>query len=53
MTAVMFRALEGSGAGIAVAAASAAMALIPVLAAYRVLQRYELSMLRAATVGRA
>jgi iron(III) transport system permease protein len=47
LTIVMFQALEGTGAGIAVAAASLliAITLIPVLAAYRLLRRYELSML--------
>jgi iron(III) transport system permease protein len=45
LTIVMFQALEGTGAGVAVAAASVliALALIPVLAAYRLLRRYELS----------
>jgi len=43
----MFQALEGTGAGVAVAAASLliAVTLIPVLAAYQLLRRYELSML--------
>jgi iron(III) transport system permease protein len=47
LTIVMFQALEGSGAGIAVAAASVliAITLVPVLAAYQLLRRYELSML--------
>ena len=47
LTIVMFQALEGTGAGVAVAAASLliAITLIPVLAAYRLLRRYELSML--------
>jgi iron(III) transport system permease protein len=47
LTIVMFQALEGTGAGIAVAAASSliAVALIPVMLAYRLLRRYELSML--------
>ena len=47
MTIAMFQALEGTGAGVAVAAASVliAIALIPVLIAYRLLQRNELSML--------
>ena len=47
LTIVMFQALEGTGAGIAVAAASVliAVTLIPVLAAYQLLRRYELSML--------
>jgi len=47
LTIVMFQALEGTGAGIAVAAASLliAITLVPVLAAYRLLRRYELSML--------
>lgn len=44
---VMFQALEGTGAGIAVAAASVliGVSLIPVMLAYRLLRRYELSML--------
>jgi iron(III) transport system permease protein len=44
---VMFQALEGTGAGLAVAAASVliAVSLVPVLLAYRLLRRYELSML--------
>jgi iron(III) transport system permease protein len=44
---VMFQALEGTGAGVAVAAASLliAITLVPILAAYRLLRRYELSML--------
>jgi iron(III) transport system permease protein len=43
----MFQALEGTGAGTAVAAASVliAITLVPVLAAYQLLKRYELSML--------
>ena len=47
LTIVMFQALEGTGAGVAVAAASLliAVTLIPVLAAYQLLRRYELSML--------
>ena len=47
LTIVMFQALEGTGAGVAVAAASVliAITLIPVLAAYRLLRHYELSML--------
>jgi iron(III) transport system permease protein len=47
LTIIMFQALEGSGAGVAVAAASVliAITLIPMLAAYRLLQRHELSML--------
>jgi iron(III) transport system permease protein len=47
LTIVMFQALEGTGAGLAVAAASIliAVSLIPVLLAYRLLRRYELSML--------
>jgi iron(III) transport system permease protein len=47
LTIVMFQALEGTGAGVAVAAASLliAITLIPVLAAYQLLRRYELSML--------
>jgi iron(III) transport system permease protein len=47
LTIVMFQALEGTGAGVAVAAASVliALALMPVLVAYRLLQRFELSAL--------
>ncbi len=47
LTIVMFQALEGTGAGVAVAAASVliVMTLVPVLVAYRLLRRYELSML--------
>jgi iron(III) transport system permease protein len=47
LTVVMFQALEGTGAGVAVAAASVliGIALIPVLIAYRLLRRNELSML--------
>jgi iron(III) transport system permease protein len=47
LTIVMFQALEGSGAGIAVAAASVliGVSLVPVMLAYRLLRRYELSML--------
>ncbi|MBO0742495.1 MAG: iron ABC transporter permease, partial [Hyphomicrobiaceae bacterium] len=47
LTVVMFQALEGTGAGVAVAAASVliAIALIPVLIAYRLLRANELSML--------
>lgn len=47
LTIVMFQALEGTGAGIAVAAASVliGVSLIPVMLAYRLLRRYELSML--------
>jgi iron(III) transport system permease protein len=47
LTVVMFQALEGTGAGVAVAAASVliGITLIPVLIAYRLLQRNELSML--------
>jgi iron(III) transport system permease protein len=47
LTIVMFQALEGTGAGVAVAAASVliAITLVPVLAAYQLLRRYELSML--------
>jgi iron(III) transport system permease protein len=43
----MFQALEGTGAGMAVAAASILItaSLIPVMLAYRLLRRYELSML--------
>jgi iron(III) transport system permease protein len=45
LTIVMFQALEGTGAGVAVAAAAVliALALLPVLAAYRLLRRFELS----------
>ena len=44
---VMFQALEGTGAGIAVAAASTliGVSLVPVMLAYRLLRRSELSML--------
>ncbi len=44
---VMFQAREGTGAGLAVAAASVliAVSLVPVLLACRLLRRYELSML--------
>lgn len=44
---VMFQSLEGTGAGLAVAAASVLIliTLIPVLTAYRLLRRYEFSML--------
>ncbi len=47
LTIVMFQALEGTGAGVAVAAASVliAITLVPVLTAYQLLRRYELSML--------
>ena len=47
LTVVMFQALEGTGAGVAVAAASVliGIALIPVLIAYRLLRANELSML--------
>ena len=47
LSVVMFQALEGTGAGIAVAAASTliAITLVPVIVAYRLLRRYELSML--------
>jgi iron(III) transport system permease protein len=47
LTIVMFQALEGTGAGIAVAAASTliGVSLIPVMLAFRLLRRYELSML--------
>src|SRR5262245_55137675 len=47
LTIVMFQALEGTGAGVAVAAASVliAVSLLPVMLAYRLLRRYELSML--------
>jgi iron(III) transport system permease protein len=44
LTIVMFQALESTGAGVAVAAASVliALALLPVLAAWRLLRRHEL-----------
>ena len=47
LTVVMFQALEGTGAGVAVAAASVliAITLVPVMIAFRLLRRYELSML--------
>jgi iron(III) transport system permease protein len=47
LTIVMFQSLEGTGAGVAVAAAAVliALALLPVLAAYRLLARHELSAL--------
>lgn len=47
LTVVMFQSLEGTGAGMAVAAASMliAITLVPVVLAYRLLRRYELSML--------
>jgi iron(III) transport system permease protein len=47
LTIVMFQALEGTGAGVAVAAAAVliAVSLLPVLLAYRLLRRYELSLL--------
>lgn len=47
LTIVMFQALEGTGAGIAVAAASTliGVSLIPVMLAFRLLRRYELSVL--------
>ena len=47
MTIVMFQALEGTGAGIATAAASTliVVTLLPVALLYRLLRRYELSML--------
>ena len=47
LTIVMFQALKGTGAGVAVAAASVliAVSLLPVLLAYRLLRRYELSLL--------
>jgi iron(III) transport system permease protein len=47
LTIVMFQALEGTGAGMAVAAASMliGVSLMPVMLAYRLLRRYELSML--------
>lgn len=45
LTITMFQALEGTGAGVAVAAASLriAMSILPVLAAYRLLRRHELA----------
>ena len=47
MTVVMFQALEGTGAGIATAAASTliVVTLIPIVLLYRLVRRYELSML--------
>jgi len=47
MTVVMFQALEGSGAGIATAAASTliVVTLLPIALLYRLVRRYELSML--------
>ena len=47
LTVVMFQAVEGTGAGVAVAAASVliGIALIPVVIAYRLLRANELSML--------
>ena len=47
MTVVMFQALEGSGAGIATAAASTliVVTLVPIVLLYRLVRRYELSML--------
>jgi iron(III) transport system permease protein len=47
LTIIMFQALEGTGAGVAVAAASVliAMSILPVLAAYRLLRRHELAAL--------
>ena len=47
MTVVMFQALEGSGAGIATAAASTliVVTLLPIVLLYRLVRRYELSML--------
>jgi iron(III) transport system permease protein len=47
MTVVMFQALEGSGAGIATAAASTliVVTLVPIALLYRLVRRYELSML--------
>jgi iron(III) transport system permease protein len=49
LTIVMFQALEGTGAGVAVAAASLliAITLVPVLAAQRLLRRSELATLSA------
>ena len=46
MTVVMFQALEGSGAGIATAAASTliVVTLLPIALLYRLVRRYELSM---------
>jgi len=47
LTIIMFQALEGTGAGVAVAAASVliAISILPVLAAYRLLRRHELAVL--------
>jgi len=47
LTVVMFQALEGSGAGIATAAASTliVVTLLPIALLYRLVRRYELSML--------
>jgi iron(III) transport system permease protein len=46
MTVVMFQALEGSGAGLATAAASTLIivTLLPIVLLYRLVRRYELSM---------
>ena len=45
LTVVMFQALEGTGAGIATAAASLliVVTLVPVALVYRLLRRYEMS----------
>jgi iron(III) transport system permease protein len=47
MAVVMFQALEGSGAGIATAVASTliVVTLLPIVLLYRLVRRYELSML--------
>src|SRR6185369_5352712 len=47
LTVVMFQALEGTGAGMAVAAASLliAITLVPLAIIYRLLRRYETSLL--------
>jgi iron(III) transport system permease protein len=47
LTVIMFQALEGTGAGVALAAASLLIGItrIPVLIAYRLLRRDELSTL--------
>jgi iron(III) transport system permease protein len=47
LTVVMFQALEGTGAGTAAAAASLliVLTLVPVMLVFRLLRRYELSMM--------
>ena len=47
LTVVMFQALEGTGAGIAVAAASllVLITLVPLALVYRLLRRHEMSLL--------